>query len=57
MAGLGFPEFLALLLPISIYALAGFVAWKFYSVLVRIDQNLAAIRREIEQRAGPALDR
>ena len=54
MRALGFPEFLAVMFGLCFYVLIGYIVWKFYSLLTRMNQNLEGIRREIERHAGPA---
>jgi hypothetical protein len=54
MRGLGFPEFLVIMFTLSVYALIGYVVWKFYSLLARMNQNLEGIRHAVEHQTGPA---
>jgi hypothetical protein len=54
MGGLGFPGFLMVMFTLCVYVLIGYVVWKFYSLLARMNQNIEGIRREIERHTGPA---
>jgi len=54
--GFGFTIF-SMLLPLAIYCGIAFVAWKFYQMIAKIGEDVAAIRRELKRRpADPDLD-
>ena len=48
MGSIGMPEVLAVL-GLAAYGVMFFVVWKFYQVLSNINQNIAGIKRAIEQ--------
>ncbi len=48
MPSVGLPEVFAVL-GVAIYGVMFFVLWKFYQVFSNINQNIAGIKRAIEQ--------
>jgi len=45
MRSLDFPGLVVFLLSIGFYVLVAFVLWKFYQILSKINENIAAIRQ------------
>ncbi|MGA3023135.1 MAG: hypothetical protein ABSF98_00045 [Bryobacteraceae bacterium] len=50
-AGLGFAAF-AMFMQVAIYCAIAFVIWKFYQMISRIGEDVAAIRKQLQRRAG-----
>ena len=48
MSSVGMPELLAVI-GFAVYGVMFFVVWKFYQVLSHINQNIAGIKRALEQ--------
>jgi len=54
--GAGFAAF-AILIQVAIYGAIAFVIWKFYQMISRIGEDIAAIRKRLQGRGGgPDLD-
>jgi hypothetical protein len=56
LVGIGFAA-LATLIQVAIYCVIAFVVWKFYQMISKIGEDIAAIRKHLQRGGGgPGLD-